>query len=380
MEEGTGPRKRRGVASLILLLAGAAALSGCLGPTTPLGAVDRPAGEGGAPCAAAESPGETAERAQIHFSPSYQRVHGPYTWQVAVVDPHAADRPDASRLRVFYNGLEVTESARFQFRVAYRPAAEGDREALLLEMPHLRLPPLDDHEIVVEYTPAQGRPLAARYPFPAVRDLGAEEALAGTDPFSVSPRVLEAVFEASRHYRLNPVLLAALIAQESSFNPHAVSKAKAIGLTQVTHLAERDIAPAFPHWPRYPGIERLSRSRLRALIPQAVHGGNEWRLDPVKSVWGGAHYLAYLRTRLTHERNRPKLGLGGEDEDRILAEACLAAYNSGLTRTLSWLSRHRGQWLDQDDAREARRYVRKILSFYGAFREEPAPLAWGEPT
>ena len=380
MEEGTGPRKRRAVGSLILLLAGAAALSGCLGPTTPLGAVDRWRGEDGAPVAGADAPAEAAEKAQIRFFPSVQRVHGPYTWQVAVVDPHAADRPDARRLRVFYNGLEVTASARFQFRVAYRLAGAGEREALLLEMPHLRLPPLDDHEIVVEYTPARGLPLAARYHFPAVRDLEAEEALAGTEPFSVSPRVLEAVFEASRHYRLNPVLLAALIAQESSFNPHAVSKARAIGLTQITHLAERDIAAAFPHWPRYRGIERLSRSRLRALIPQVVHGGNEWRLDPVKSVWGGAHYLAYLRTRLTHERNRPKLGLGGEDEDRILAEACLAAYNSGLTRTLSWLSRHGGQWLDQGDAREARRYVRKILSFYGAFREEPAPPAWGGPT
>lgn len=382
MEEGTRPRRRLRAAAL--LLAGLLGHSGCLGPTTPLGAVDHSARDAGeihpAPVPPAEPAEPAAERAQILFTPSYQQVHGPYTWQVAVVDPDAADRPDARRLRVFYNGLEVTESARFQFRVEYRPAGEGDLEALLLEMPHLRLPPLDDHEILVEYTPAHGRPVAARYPFPAVRDLGAEETLAGTGPFSVNPRVLEAVFAASRHYRLNPVLLTALIAQESSFNPHAVSKASALGLTQVTHLAERDIAPAFPHWPRYPGIDTLSRRRLRALIPNVVHGGNEWRLDPVKSVWGGAHYLAYLRTRLTHERNRPTLGLGGEDEVGILAQACLAAYNSGLTRTLSWLSRHRSRWLDQGEAREARRYVRKILSFYGAFREEPAPVSRGEPT
>ncbi len=372
MEEGTWFAAR--ARALVLVLCCLPLLAGCVGPSTPLGAVDRSA-EGpeaaARPSAAPASPGEPA---RILFSPAYQQVHGPYTWQVVVVDPAAGDRPDASRLRVFYNGLEVTESARFQFRVDYRRAGEQAGEALLLEMPHLRLRPLDDHEIVVEYTTAQGRPISSRYPFPAVQDLEGEEELASTGPFSVEGRVLEAVYEASRHYRLNPVLLVALIAQESSFNPNALSKARALGLTQVTHLAERDIVRAFPDWPRYPEIQTFSRRKLGRLIPRVIHGGNEWRLDPVKSVWGGAHYLAYLRA------NRSTVLLAGEDRERVLAEASLAAYNSGLNRTLYWILRHRDRWLDQDNAREAKRYVRKILSYYGAFRSEPEPALaqWGE--
>ncbi|MBE0616669.1 MAG: transglycosylase SLT domain-containing protein [Proteobacteria bacterium] len=380
MEEGTWFAAR--ACALALLLSCSSLVVGCVGPTTPLGAVERSAEglEAGAGPLASTGSGPAEEPARILFSPAYQQVHGPYTWHVVVVDPAAGDRPDPSHLRVFYNGLEVTSSARFQFRVDYRRAGEPAREVLFLEMPHLRLRPLDDHEIVVEYTTAQGRPLSARYPFPSLRDLQGEEELASTGPFAVEARVLEAVQEASRHYRINPVLLVALIAQESSFNPYALSKARALGLTQVTHLAEKDIALAFPDWPRYPGIQGFSRAKLRRLIPKVVNGRNEWRLDPVKSVWGGAHYLAYLRDRLVHAANQPKVALAGEDRDRVLAEASLAAYNSGLNRTLHWILRYRGSWLDQEGAREAKRYVRKILSYYGAFRSAPELSLgeWGE--
>jgi hypothetical protein len=51
---------------------------------------------------------------------------------------------------------------------------------------------------------------------------------------------------------VNPSFYAALIAQESSFNPQAVSHAKAIGLSQVTDLAQQQIfekAHCFPEFP-----------------------------------------------------------------------------------------------------------------------------------
>jgi len=331
------------------------------GPELPASVEAVPTAPG--PPVAAEPPEEPA---RILFTPTYQQVHGPYTWRVLVVDPPAG-RPELSRLRVFYNGLEVTDAARFQFHLGYLPTEEGE-EALLLEMPHLRLQPLQDHEILVRYTAADGRSLEAPYPFPAVDDLEAEEPLATTRPFSVKPEVLAAVYEASRHYRLNPVLLAALIAQESSFDPYALSKADAIGLTQITHLAEKDIVRAFPLWPRYPGIKELSLRRLRRLIPKTVNGKNEWRLDPTKSIWGGAYYLAYLRDRLSHRANRPTVALAGGEWDLLLTEACLASYNSGLNRILYAIRKHRSAWLEQRSTREAKLYVRKILSYYGAFR------------
>jgi len=376
--------RTRGPAGLLALVCLLTALTGCVGPTTPLGAVDRsvqgpeaPAAEDAAvACGPEPSPVASPEPARILFTPTYQQVHGPYTWRVLVVDPPAG-RPDASRLRVYYNGQEVTGAARFQFQLEYRPAEEKGAEALLLEMPHLRLGALQEHEILVQYTAADGRSLEATYPFPAVEDLEAEEPLATTRPFSVEPGVLAAVHEASQHYRLNPVLLTALIAQESSFDPYALSKANALGLTQVTHLAEGDIVRAFPLWPRYPGIQDLSRRKLGRLIPKTINGKNEWRLDPVKSIWGGAYYLAYLRDRLTHDANRPTVALAGGKWDRVLTEACLASYNSGLNRVLYAIRKHRSAWLEQRSTREAKLYVRKILSYYGAFRTEGENLPEG---
>lgn len=357
-----------------------AALAGCVGPTTPLGAVDDPVG--GTETTAVEVGSEEAEpsvappragaKAALFFSPSVQRVHGPYTWRILVLDPSATDRPSASRLRVFYNGLEVTQAARFQFEVEAPPSSDPHRQTLLLSLPHLRLDPMAEHAIRVTYRTAAGETVSARYRFPRVRDLEAPDAVATIRPFSVDAEVLEAIHEASRRYHLSPALVAALIAQESSFDPFALSKASALGLTQVTHLAERDIAPHFPGWPRYPGIRRLSRRRLRRSIPGVVNGSTEWRLDPVKSVWGGAYYLGHLRDRLRHEGNRPYLRRAGLTGDDGLAEACLAAYNSGLNRILFTMDRYGEGWLDQRETREAKRYVRKILSYYGAFRGEPA--------
>jgi hypothetical protein len=379
--------RTRGPAGFLALVCLLTGLLGCVGPTTPLGAVDDSiqGPEPSSPELADAEPGPddpgaadpAEESARILFTPNYQQVHGPYTWRVLVVDP-AAGRPDATQLRVYYNGLEVTAAAHFQFRLEYRPAEEEGAEALLLEMPHLRLGPLEDHEIFVRYTAADGRSLQAAYPFPAVEDLEAEEPLSSTRPFSVDPAILTAVYEASRRFRLNPVLLAALIAQESSFDPYALSKAHALGLTQVTHLAEEDIALAYPSWPRYPGIRRLSRRKLRRLIPKTINGKNEWRLDPVKSVWGGAYYLAYLRDRLSYEGNRLTVALAGGAWDPLLTEACLASYNSGLNRVLNALRKYRSAWLEQPSTREAKLYVRKILSFYGAFRvPEEAPAGGG---
>ncbi|HSH70321.1 MAG TPA: hypothetical protein VK997_10415, partial [Deferrisomatales bacterium] len=98
---------------------------------------------------------------------------------------------------------------------------------------------------------------------------------------------------------------------------------------------------------------------------------NEWRLDPEKSIRGGAFYLGYLRDRLQTEANRRYLDNVGMDRGRLVAEASLAAYNSGLNRILYMMKTHGPEWLEQKSTREAKRYVRKILSYYGSFRSPP---------
>ncbi len=364
-----------------------ALLSGCIGPSTPLGAVDDSLALG--PEVRAQQPPEPhtpssrptlppePEPAAIRFSPAYQQVHGPYPWLIAITDPSTRGMPDASRVRVFYGDHEVTESARFQFRKEVA-LPEGEHPAmLLLTLSPLRLDALEDHTIIVEYTSGTGERLVAEYPFPELRDMEAQELILSTRPFSVAPQVRDAIYEASRAHRINPALLAALVAQESSFNPNAVSKAKAMGLTQITSLAARDISRRYPNWPRYPGIQKFSKRRLRRLIPKVINRKNEWRLDPVKSIWGGAYYLGYLRDRLEVEANAATVAKGGPDREKVVTEAALAAYNSGLNRILFTIKRHEERWLEQRQTREAKRYVRKILSYYGSFRDGGDPTGLG---
>ncbi len=375
------PLRARPLATLLALVTalGGSALTACVGPTTPLGAVDEPFVAASAPPAAAPTTDVTRERPRIVLDPPVQRVHGPYTLRATVTDPGRA-RPAPEQVHVFYNGEEVSRAARLQFRAEYRPGAEQAPPALVLSFPQLRLGVLEDHHIELTYDAADGATVAVLHPFPAAPQLADQEPVASTDPFDASPEVLAAIEEAGRALGVNTALLAALIAQESSFDPYALSKARALGLTQVTHLAEADIVRNFQDWPRYPGISRLSRRKLRRLIPSAINGSNEWRLDPVKSVWGGAYYLAHLQRRLATEDNLALVRLAGGNAEQVAVEASLAAYNSGLNRVLYMLSKHGPAWLDQRATREAKRYVRKILSYYGTFREADGAGSGGSST
>jgi hypothetical protein len=306
----------------------------------------------------------------LEFSPTRQQVHGPYTWEIRVRDPGADPVPDSQRLQVFYNGMEISRAARFQFELDHVPDPLGGETPLLrARMPDLRLGVMEDHAIRVQYTTAAEHTLVKTYQFPSVHDLKAQERILYEGPFRISPEVRDAIYAAGLEYHINPALLCALIAQESGFNPYALSKADALGLTQITHLTEHDIVRQFDDWPRYPGISRIPRRKLRRMIPAVVNSKNEWRLDAVKSVWGGGYYLAYLRDRLQHEANREIVQRGGPDQEQVVTEAALAAYNSGLNRTL-YLIKIRGEdWLEHRKLREAKRYVRKIMSFYGMFRD-----------
>lgn len=368
------------VSGLILFIAG------CVGPTTPLGAVDHRSSENQPESFWDDSTPDRIENRPaepgIYFSPSYQQVHGPYPWKIIIVDPSGRATREFSDIQVFYNGLDVSKAANYQFSARYARDLSGHHEVLVLKMPDLRLGVLDDHDIRVRYRTRSGGSLSARYVFPSVADIEANESIGTTDPFEIEPEIRNAIVEASNTYGINPVLLTAVIAQESGFNPNALSKARALGLTQITDLTERDISRNFSGWPRYPSIERLPRRRLKEMIPEEINSRNEWRLDPVKSVWGGAYYLGYLKQRVLYEKNLPVVLKTGRDQNMAVTEACLAAYNSGLNRVLYIIGKKEENWLEHRKIGEARRYIRKVLSYYGTFKEHPA-LAYtltGDPS
>jgi soluble lytic murein transglycosylase len=153
---------------------------------------------------------------------------------------------------------------------------------------------------------------------------------------------------AAREDSLDPALVAALILQESSYDPGALSRAGARGLMQVMPKTGRTIA-------RAKGV-RFKRTALH---------------DPATSLDFGTHYLGQMSQRYAGA-----------------VEKVLAAYNAGPHRVDAW-TLARGEQPAEDFIEtipftETRNYVMIVLAnreqyrrLYGLTRTVPAPLVGG---
>ena len=130
----------------------------------------------------------------------------------------------------------------------------------------------------------------------------------------------------ARSRDLDLFFLAALVRQESEFDPRAVSRAKAIGLTQVLPSTGRELS-------RKLGYKRFSPAML---------------YRPEVNLNLGTYYLRQLVDTL---------------EGHV--EAALASYNAGLSRARLWLSwaqyREPAEYIETIPITETRNYVAIVL-------------------
>jgi soluble lytic murein transglycosylase len=136
----------------------------------------------------------------------------------------------------------------------------------------------------------------------------------------------EALEQYSRENGLDPFLVAALIRQESEFNPRAISRAQAYGLTQVR-----------------PGTGRELSRRLK--MPRFA---TSMLFQPEVNLRLGTYYLKALNGQL-----------GGK------WEATLAAYNAGKSRADAWLTwadfREPAEFVETVPFTETRDYIQIVL-------------------
>ena len=118
---------------------------------------------------------------------------------------------------------------------------------------------------------------------------------------------------AARRHHLDPALVLALVQVESAFQPHAVSRKGAQGLTQLMPATAREM-------------------------------GVKDALDPEQNLDGGARYLSWLLSRYGGDLRR-----------------ALAAYNAGPGA----VDRHQGV----PPYRETLQYVRRVLEKYNDKKE-----------
>lgn len=132
--------------------------------------------------------------------------------------------------------------------------------------------------------------------------------------------------------KADPLLVAAVMREESSFNPKVISRTGAIGLMQVMPSTAKFIADASKMGP-------LSASDI---------------LDPDTNIRLGAWYIAYLWRKT-----------GGDPLETI------AGYNAGLNAVKKWRARYPfedDEFIESIPYTETRNYTKKVLKSYEAFR------------
>ncbi|MBI3678862.1 MAG: transglycosylase SLT domain-containing protein [Acidobacteria bacterium] len=138
----------------------------------------------------------------------------------------------------------------------------------------------------------------------------------------------------ARQKSLDPYVLAGLIRQESEFNPRAVSRTSARGLTQVMPSTGRQLS-------RQTGMNRYSTQML---------------FEPEVNLKLGAHYLHQLLA-----------SLGGKWEET------LASYNGGKSRVMRWLGwgefREPAEFIETIPIKETRDYVQIVLRNASVYRK-----------
>jgi soluble lytic murein transglycosylase len=144
----------------------------------------------------------------------------------------------------------------------------------------------------------------------------------------------------AKQNEMDPFLMAALIRQESEFNPKAVSPANARGLTQILPSTGRELSHRLKVTP-------YTTARL---------------FQPVVNLQLGTYYLKSMTATL-----------GGH------SEAALAAYNAGLSRAHAWLSwadfREPAEFIETVPFTETRNYIQTVLRNADVYRRLYGPAA-----
>ncbi len=150
----------------------------------------------------------------------------------------------------------------------------------------------------------------------------------------------------AREYNMDPFLMAALIRQESEFNPKAVSSANARGLTQIMPATGRDLS-------RRLGLRTYTLDQL---------------FTPQVNLRMGTYYLKSIADHLA----MGTWGAAGR------WEAALAAYNAGLGRVDTWSKwsefREPAEFVETIPFTQTREYVQIVMRNADIYRRlYPAP-------
>ena len=324
----------------------------CAGPTTPFGGVSFFSGDGSSVFGLFS---DTASE-KLQISPSRQNLHMSYSLVLSAQVETSLE----PRLRVLYNNKDITRT--FKKNLSSQSRAE---EGMKYTFGNLRLPAseLHDIQIFVEETDSDGN-LIETYSIKHSRPeciLNEAKNVQTTKPFSTRGSTLREIQDLAQREGLSPAFITGLIAQESGFDSKALSRSRALGLTQITPLADRELRKNRPEWRRDSRIESLSLYSLRSLIESGqLTANSDWRMNESQSIEGGVLYVKYLLSYWSLPENKKLL------ENMTPAErsdVILASYNSGASRVKRNIIERQKLWMTGSELKEAFKYINKVSSY-----------------
>lgn len=353
-------------------------LQGCAGPTSPFGGIhsfskvegDLAAIRNGAPTWKERLNNLLESAPQIKIEPTRQVLHQSHDIRVRIYDPLGI--PTQSELQVFYGGYNVGNQLVSRISREWSP----DRHSLIITYEDVRIPSHQNQSIEFLYKRNQEERAfvqALRPPVCAFRD---QWDVRSTGKFQTSKELLHTLHTVSEREQWNPSLVAGLIAQESAFNARAVSYAKAIGLTQITPIADQELQKFFPTWPRSPLINRHPAGVIKSYAESGkINPQNDWRVDPTKSIEGSLRLLEIMQGFWKMKSNRILLEEAlKSDMETEKWNVLLASYHSGPERVRRALVELGPQYLQSSELNGARVYVKKVQSFCFHFAHEEERL------
>lgn len=349
------------VIRIFLLSALSLTAAACAGPTTPFGALDGLLPAQLQRLSAAAQAVFTSEKNQapeIRVTPDRQVLHDRSQPRISIFDPEGI--PTTAVLRAYFNGYDVSDKVFKNATYDLHPKARD----LVVEFRHLRIPAGKEKTILFTYQRAPDADTKGfHWKFPecpfdqhmAITDLG---------KFATPDQWVRWIEKTATENKLNPSLMAGLVAQESAFNPKAISWAKAIGLTQITPVADRELATVGSAWHRSKAIDRYPAPIIKTLIvADKLTDRHDYRLHPQYSLEAGAQYLNYLRGFWELEEHKTLLADKLSADSSMQSKVILASYNSGASRVKRAIQERGTDFLHHSELTEARKYVSRTSSY-----------------
>lgn len=305
----------------------------------------------------------TSHDVVMEVSPDRQYYNSPYDLTLKIKDPNFSI--DKFRYEVVYNNKRLNR----WFKAEEIVIPQNSEDPVTISFKNLSILPGNINKISFLYYPVGSN-------FPIVHHLEVPECYQDIKnnnlsiaPFKVDHKLKNNIQNISEKYGYNASLIAALIAQESSFNPQALSFAKALGLTQVTPVAHTEIKKYKPEWKIYPRFTTLPYLNLKSkVLANEINRQNDWRMDQNKSIEGGILYLNYLNEYWMTPEKREILADVFET-DIPTTDILLASYNSGAYRVKKSIMKNKKDWLFDENLNEARKYVMNIKSYCYSFNQ-----------